>query len=166
MASECGEPGAKKWSTEVPLSVTTVTLLWTTVYEAPPAVCRVTYKTRTGEVKSLKVWGHPESNISASQIAFVSCADGGCRPDIVVADLAREVLLTTQLPIKDSQFYLKTKWLESSQKLRVEVERFKLEPTFQRYWQYFDCDVLNGITCKQQEANPQLNRTRESPHAG
>ena len=166
MSTECGNPEAKKWNTEVPLSVATVTLSWTGVYEAPPAVCRVSYKTKTGAIKSLNVWGHPEPNISTSQIAFVSCADDGCRPDIVVADIAKGILLTTQLPINDPQFYLKSKWIESGRILRIEVERFKDEPAFLRYWQYYDCAVSNGIDCKQQESNPQLNRTREKPRAG
>jgi len=160
MSSQCGEPSAKKWNTVVKFKAATVTLYWTAVYEAQPKVCRITYKAITGTPQSLEVWGHPEPNEATSQIAFVSCRDDGCNSDIVVADIARSELLKTKLPITDSQFYLKARWLESGHRLQVEVERFQSDPPHNRYLQHYECLTTEGIVCKQLESNPQLNRTR------
>lgn len=149
VAAQCGEPGAKKWSTVTRLKATTVTFYWTTVYEAPSTVCRVSYQTKSGVPHSFEVWGQPELNEGTSQIVFVSCRDDGCSPDIVVVDITRGELLKTILTINDSQFYLKTKWLESDHKLQLEVERFQNDPSHNRYFQHFECLTTDGIICRQ-----------------
>jgi hypothetical protein len=146
IADHCGSPEAKHWSTVVKLKDTSVTLHWTGVYEAPPAVCRITYKKSTDKVRSLDVWGTPSVNEATGQIAFVSCRDDGCSSEILVADVNREAVLEAKLPLNDPQYYLKTTWKNGDNTLQIEVKSFR--PGEQRYFEYYQCSVGQRMECK------------------
>lgn len=145
-AMECGEPGVKHWSTIVQFKTAQVTLHWTEVYEGIDTVCGVTYKTNKGQFQSLEVYGQPVINKTQNLLGFVTCADDGCEKEIHIADIERNLVLKTELPITAQQFYLKEKWKGSSRDLFIEVESFSdgkaLSPS------RFLCSVDKEVHCE------------------
>lgn len=143
-AQECGEPGTKHWSTVEKLESAQVTLHWTGVYEGIDSVCSVTYNTNLGQPQTLVVFGQPEINKKQNLLGFVSCADDGCEKEIRIIDIARGVVLKTELPFT-AQSYLKAKWKGTSRELLIEVESFSegkaLPPS------RFLCSVTENVQC-------------------
>ena len=142
LAKQCGNPGAKHWSTVVRLSAGPITLHWTGVDERGQAVCRLSYRDGQGQMQALEVWGEPEPNVTQSLIAFASCADDGCDNTILVADIVRGVVLKGDLPVSMQQTYFSLKWATSGRTLAVEGER-----TDGRSPRHFTCAVTETVVC-------------------
>jgi hypothetical protein len=140
-AEDCGDPKLKHWNTVVKFITTDVTMYWTGVYEGLDSVCRIRYSV-SGQSKTLDVWGQPDTNIKQSLITFLSCADDGCSKHILVADISHGTILNTELPLPDSQFYLKTKWVGAGNSFRIEVEGKTI---------YFLCTAGKRLTCTKQD---------------
>ena len=161
IAEHCGEPGSKHWSTVVKLKAAPVTLHWTGVYEGADSVCSAVYKTSSGQSRTLEVWGQPEVNKAQSLLAFGSCADDGCEKEILVADIARGVVLKTKLPLTGPQSYLKAKWNATGRELLIEEKSFNVgQPLPARR---FFCSVTKTVKCTSVESNKALHRPHDAP---
>ena len=142
LAKHCGEPGAKHWSTVVKLAAGPVTLEWTGIDVGRQAVCRLSYRTGQGQVRTLEVWGEPEVNVSENLVAFASCADDGCDNAILVADIVRGLVLKGDLPPSTQQTYFSLKWAPSGRTLLVEGESIGGRPP-----RHFTCAVTERLAC-------------------
>jgi hypothetical protein len=143
LAAECGESGARHWTTIEKFGTDTVTLHWTGVYEGRDSVCAISY-TQKGKKVSVEAWGQPILNREQSLIALLSCADDGCRREITVWDVNTQKILKAELPVKDSQFYLKASWRGVSRTLDVEIEG---EP------RPIICSIEKALVCQRAESN-------------
>ena len=143
LAAECGESGARHWTTTEKFKTEAVTLHWTGVYEGRDSVCAITY-THAGKTRSVEFWGQPVINREQSLIALLSCADDGCKQDIAVWDVNSHKILKAKLPLRDSQFYLKAKWRGVGRSLDVEVEG---NP------RGYVCSLEKTLICRQAESN-------------
>ena len=164
IAEDCGELGSKHWSTVVKLKAAPVTLHWTGVYEGADSVCSAVYKTSSGQSRTLEVWGQPQVNEAQSLLAFLSCADDGCEKEILVADIARGVVLKTKLPLTGPQSYLKAKWNATGRELLIELESFDeggqpLPVPARRFF----CSVTKTVKCTRVESNKALHRSHDAP---
>jgi hypothetical protein len=142
LAKGCGEAGAKQWTTVVKSAAARVTLHWTGVYEGRDSVCAISFSRTPGHLQMLNVRGQPQVNAAASLIAFASCADDGCDRAILVADIARGVVLKSSLPLPDQQLYFSLSWEGSGRTLAVEVEGIQGQPP-----QHLTCSVSERIVC-------------------
>jgi len=142
LANECGEPGARHWTTVVKLSAASVTLHWTGVYEGRDAACSLSYQTSQGVARTLTVWGQPQVNETANLIAFASCADDGCKKTILIADVVRGVVLKGALPVSVPQAYFSIKWKGASRTLSVDMEGVQGQPN-----RKFTCSASDPIVC-------------------
>jgi hypothetical protein len=145
-AEHCGGLRAKHWNTAVELDSGSVTLHWTSGYESPDSVCGVSYKTSSGESRMLEVWGsEPVVNKTQSLLALLFCEDDGCRKEILVADIARGVILKAILPTPSPQLYLKAKWNGATRDLLIEVvavsDAKALPPS------HFVCSSAESLRC-------------------
>jgi hypothetical protein len=147
-AKDCGEPS---WTTTVSLRLTVVTLRWNGVYEGADAVCDLTYPDKPGNVVSLQVWGQPIPNAAENLIAFLSCADDGCEKTLEVADIARGIVTTIQLPLSQPQIYLKAKWESHARHLLITGEKSEAVTLI-------TCAVTQSITCTPTKPNQRLER--------
>lgn len=142
LAEGCGEDGAKHWTTMVKLGLAPVTLHWTGVHEGRDSVCEISLSRTPEHLQVLNVWGQPEVNGAASLIAFVSCADDGCRRSIMVADIARGVVLQSSLPLADQELYFSLSWEGSGRTLAVEVQGVNGRPA-----RHLTCSISEQIVC-------------------
>jgi hypothetical protein len=147
-AKDCGEPN---WTTTIPLRVTVVTLRWTGVYEAPDAVCELSYPGTGGGTVALQVWGQPIPNAAENLIAFLSCADDGCDKTLVVADVAGGIVMTVPLPLNQPQIHLKAKWDGNTRRLAIADEKAEAVPLLM-------CAVTHTIACTSTKPNQRLER--------
>jgi hypothetical protein len=147
-ANTCGEPN---WTTTVSLRLTVVTLRWNGVYEGADAVCGLTYPDRAGNVVTLQVWGQPIPNAAENMIAFLSCADDGCEKTLAVADIARGIVTTVQLPLSQPQIYLKARWDGHARHLLIVSEKSEAAPLI-------TCAVTQRVTCTPTKPNQRLER--------
>jgi hypothetical protein len=145
-AEHCGGPRAKHWNTAVKLDSGSVTLHWTSGYESPDSVCGVSYKTSSGESRMLEVWGgQPEVNKTQSLLAFLYCEDDGCKSEILVADIARGVILKATLPIPNERFSLKAKWNGATRDLLIEV--LAVSDAKALTASHFVCSTAESVRC-------------------
>lgn len=142
-AEECGETGARHWTTVANLNAGLVTLHWTQVYEGLDTVCGLTYKQSPNLLKTLDIWGQPEVNAVESLLAFRSCADDGCRNKILVVDIVRGVTLRDELPLATPQSYLKLKWSTIDRQLIIEAESYYRDG--KRIDSLFRCSVTQTL---------------------
>lgn len=142
LAKECGDPGAKHWTTAVNLAAGPVKLHWTGVGEGRQAVCRVSYRNREGQTQELEVWGEPEINVTENLVAFASCSDDGCDSTVSVADIVRGIVLKGHLPPSTQQTYFSLKWAPSGRTLSVEAESIGGRPP-----RHFTCTVTETVVC-------------------
>jgi hypothetical protein len=142
LAKECGEGGAKHWTTVVKTAAAPVTMHWTGVYEGHDSVCDISFSRTPGRVQTLSVWGEPQVNAAQSLIAFSSCADDGCDRSFVVADIAQGTVLKGMLPLPNQQLYFSVAWSGSERTLSVEVEGIRGQPL-----QHLTCSVSERIVC-------------------
>jgi hypothetical protein len=147
-AKDCGEPN---WTSTAALRLTVVTLKWNGVYEGADAVCELTYSDKTGSIMTLQVWGQPIANAAENLIAFLSCADDGCEKTLEVADVARGIVMTLQLPLSEPQIYLKAKWDSHARHLLIADEKAEAAPLL-------TCAVTQSITCTATKPNQRLER--------
>jgi len=142
LAKQCGDAGAKHWSTVVRLAVGPITLHWTGVDDRGQAVCRLSYRDSQGQMQALEVWGEPEPNVTENLVAFASCADDGCDNTILVADIVRGVVLKGDLPVSMQQTYFSLKWAASGRTLSVEGEH-----SDGRQPRHLTCAVTERVVC-------------------
>jgi hypothetical protein len=142
LATECGEAGAKHWSTVVKLAAGPVTLHWSGRHDAHQVVCSLSFRNAQEQMQTLEVWGEPESNATESLIAFASCGEDGCDNTIVVADIARGALLKGDLPLSLHHMYLSLQWRTAGRNLLVEVEGINGET-----WRRYTCSVNEAVVC-------------------
>ena len=142
LGKQCGDPGAKHWSTVLTLAAGPVTLQWTGVHESGQAVCRLSYRNTQGQAQALEVWGEPEANVTENLIAFASCSDDGCDNQILVADIVRGVVLQGELPLSTQRTYFSLKWAASGRTLLVEGESSGGRPP-----RHFTCAVAERVVC-------------------
>ena len=142
LGKQCGDPGAKHWSTVLNLAAGPVTLHWTGVHEGGQAVCRLSYRNKQGQTQALEVWGEPEVNVAENLIAFAFCADDGCDNKFLVADIVRGVVLEGDLPVSTRQTYFSLKWAAPGRTLSVEGESFGGRPP-----RHFSCAVTERVVC-------------------
>jgi hypothetical protein len=142
LGKECGEADAKHWTTVVKVAAAPVTLHWTGVYEGRDSVCAISFTDSQGHLRTLSVWGQPQVNAAKSLIALASCADDGCDTTILVADIARGVVLKSALPLHDAQGYFSVAWEGSGSRLAVEVEGIPGQPP-----RRLTCSVADKIVC-------------------
>ncbi|MGB6604563.1 MAG: hypothetical protein WA747_08405 [Steroidobacteraceae bacterium] len=142
LADSCGEAGAKHWTTVVKLAVAPVTLHWTGVNEGRDSVCAISLSRSPTHLQMLNVWGQPEVNAASSLIAFDSCEDDGCRRTILVADVARGVVLKSSLPLADQELYFSLSWKGPGRTLAVQVQGVQGQPP-----QHLTCSISEQIVC-------------------
>jgi hypothetical protein len=92
-------------------------------------------------MQTLEVWGEPEPNNAENLIAFTSCADDGCDSKLLVADIARGVVLKGELPPSTQSTYFLVKWA-SGRTLSVEGESIGGRPPH-----HFKCTVTESVVC-------------------
>jgi hypothetical protein len=146
LAESCGEAGARHWITMVKLAAAHVTMHWTGVDEGRDSVCAISFPRSSVHLQLLNVWGQPQVNAAASLIAFASCSDDGCRKTILVADIARGMVLKSSLPLPDEQRRFSLSWEGSGRTLAVEVEGMRGQPP-----QHLTCTVSEEIDCAKRE---------------
>ena len=142
LARDCGEAGAKHWSTVVKLTAGPVTLHWSGLHDAHQVVCSLSFRNAQDQMQTLEVCGEPEPNERESLIAFVSCAEDGCDNTIVVADMIRGALLKGDLPVSLHHMYLSLQWRTHGRNLLVDVEGITGET-----WRRFTCSVTDAVVC-------------------
>ena len=142
LAKECGEAGAKHWTTVVKTAAAPVTMRWTGVIEGHDSVCGISFSRTPGRVQNRSVWGEPQVNAAQSLIAFSSCADDGCDRSLVVADIAQGTVVKGMLPLPDRQLYFSVAWSGSQRTLSVNVEGIQGQPP-----QHLTCSVSERIVC-------------------
>jgi hypothetical protein len=142
LAGECGEAGAKHWSTVVKLAAGPVTLHWSGLEDAHQVVCSLSFRNAHDQMQTLQVWGEPEPNERENLIAFASCAEDGCDNTIVVADMIRGVVLKGALPVSLHHMYLSLQWHTHGRSLLVDVEGITGET-----WRRFTCSVADAVFC-------------------
>jgi hypothetical protein len=142
LAKECGEAGAKHWTTTVKTAAAPVTMHWTGVYEGHNSVCGISFSRTPGRTQTLSVSGEPQVNAAQSLIAFSSCADDGCDRSLLVADIAQGTVLKGMLPLPDQQLYFSVAWSGSERTLSVEVEGIRGQRP-----QHLTCSVSERIVC-------------------
>ena len=105
-------------------------------------MCEISFRDATGLDRVLSVWGQPIINAPENLVAFSSCADDGCEPQVVVVDIARGVVLRGTVPTNDQQHYYKLSWQKAGRVLSVLDEGIEAHKE-----QHFLCAVASEVVC-------------------